>query len=87
MHASMAAGAVSVKKPHHIITLRFSEVVNDHANYIVDRQMGTFFWIIKILLFRESVKVLCGLSLAFRITARSFSSSSVEGSIDYTSKG
>ena len=30
----MAAGAVSLKKPHHIITLRFSEVVNDHANYV-----------------------------------------------------
>ena len=26
----MAAGAVSLKKPHHIITLRFSEVVKDH---------------------------------------------------------
>ena len=32
MHAVMAAGAVSLKKPHHIITLRFSEVVDDHAN-------------------------------------------------------
>ena len=31
--AGMAAGAVSLKNPHHIITLRFSEVVNDHANY------------------------------------------------------
>ena len=29
----MAAGAVSLKKPHYIITLRFSEVVNDHAKY------------------------------------------------------
>ena len=26
------AGAVSLKKPHHIVTLRFSEVVKDHAN-------------------------------------------------------
>ena len=25
-------GADSLKKPHHIVTLRFSEVVNDHAN-------------------------------------------------------
>ena len=29
---SMAAGAVSLKNPHHIITLRFSEAVKDHAN-------------------------------------------------------
>ena len=27
------AGAESLKKPHHMATLRFSEVVNDHANY------------------------------------------------------
>ena len=29
------AGAKSLKKPqpHHIITLQFSEVVKDHANY------------------------------------------------------
>ena len=26
-----AAGAVSLKKPYHTITLRFSEVVKDHA--------------------------------------------------------
>ena len=26
------AGAESLKKPHHIVALRFSEVVNDHAN-------------------------------------------------------
>ena len=26
-------GVDSLKKPHHIITLRFSEVVKDHANY------------------------------------------------------
>ena len=26
-------GADSLKKPHHIITLRFSEVVKDHAIY------------------------------------------------------
>ena len=26
------AGAVSLKKPHHIATLLFSEVVNDHPN-------------------------------------------------------
>ena len=24
-------GAVSLKRPHHIITLRFSEAVKDHA--------------------------------------------------------
>ena len=29
--AGTAAGAVSLKKPQHIITLRFSEVVKDHA--------------------------------------------------------
>ena len=28
---STNAGAVSLKKPHHVITLRFSEVVKDHA--------------------------------------------------------
>ena len=26
-------GAESLKKPHHIITLQFSEVVKDHAKY------------------------------------------------------
>ena len=31
--ADMEAGAVSLKKPHHIITLRFSEAVKDHAIY------------------------------------------------------
>ena len=30
----MAAGAVSLKKPHHIITLRFSDVVKDRAKYL-----------------------------------------------------
>ena len=29
-----AAGAVSLKNPHHIITLRFSEVVKDDANEV-----------------------------------------------------
>ena len=29
----MAAGAVSLKKPHHIITLQFSEIVKGHAKY------------------------------------------------------
>ena len=28
------AGAESLKKPHHIVNLRFSEVVKDHANYM-----------------------------------------------------
>ena len=28
----MAAGAVCLKKPHHIVILRFSEVVKGHAN-------------------------------------------------------
>ena len=28
-------GAESLKKPHHIVTLRFSEVVKDHANYLL----------------------------------------------------
>ena len=28
-------GADSLKKPHHIVTLRFSEVVKDHATYVV----------------------------------------------------
>ena len=32
--AGTAASAVSLKKHHHVITLRFSEVVNDHASYI-----------------------------------------------------
>ena len=31
----MVAGAISLKKPYHIITLRFSEVVKDHANYFI----------------------------------------------------
>ena len=29
----MAAGAVCLKKPHHIVILQFSEVVKDHAKY------------------------------------------------------
>ena len=33
MYAGMAAGAVSLKKPHHIITLQFSEIVKGHAKY------------------------------------------------------
>ena len=32
MCAGTAAGAVRLKKPHHIKTLRFSEVVKGHAN-------------------------------------------------------
>ena len=27
-------GADCLKKPHHIVTLRFIEVVKDHANYL-----------------------------------------------------
>ena len=34
MCTSTAASDVSLKKPHHIITMRFSEVVNDHAKYL-----------------------------------------------------
>ena len=32
MCTGTAAGAVSLKNPHHIITLRFNEAVKDHAN-------------------------------------------------------
>ena len=32
MCTGMAAGAVCLKKPHHIVILRFSEVVKGHAN-------------------------------------------------------
>ena len=28
----VCVGAENLKQPHHIVTLRFSEVVNDHAN-------------------------------------------------------
>lgn len=31
----MVAGAVCLKKPHHIIILQFSEVVKGHAKYMV----------------------------------------------------
>ena len=31
----MVAGAVSLKKPHHIVILRFSEIVKDHANDVI----------------------------------------------------
>ena len=30
----MAAGAVCLKKPHHIVILQFSEVVKGHANWL-----------------------------------------------------
>ena len=30
-------GANSLKKPHHIVILRFSEVVKGHANYFKNR--------------------------------------------------
>ena len=33
MCAGTVTGAVSLKKPHHIITLLFIEVAKDHANY------------------------------------------------------
>ena len=35
MCASTTAGPVCLKKPHRVITLRFSEVVKDHANSIL----------------------------------------------------
>ena len=38
--ASMAAGVVSLKKLHHIITLWFSEVVKDHAIYTTTNNTG-----------------------------------------------
>ena len=31
-------GADSLKKPHHMATLRFSEVVKDRANYAVGKK-------------------------------------------------
>ena len=34
MCTGMAAGAVCLKKPHHIVILQFSEVVKCHANRI-----------------------------------------------------
>ena len=34
MCTGMAAGAVYLKNPHHILILRFSEVVKDHAIYV-----------------------------------------------------
>ena len=33
MYGMAHIGGESLKKPHHIVTLRFSEVVKDHANY------------------------------------------------------
>ena len=35
--AGMEAGAFSLKKPHHIITLRFSEVVKDPGSCYIAR--------------------------------------------------
>ena len=46
--AAKAAGAVSLKKPHHIITLQFSEVVKDHANHIVHKNQSTYFDLISM---------------------------------------
>ena len=34
MCTGMSAGAVCLKKPHHIVTLQFSEVVKDHAKWM-----------------------------------------------------
>ena len=31
-------GAASLKKPHHIATLRFNEVLKDRANYAVGKK-------------------------------------------------
>ena len=36
-------GAESLKKPHHIVTLRFSEVVKDHAKYLFFFTMSVMF--------------------------------------------
>ena len=42
MCTGMAAGAVCLKKPHHIVILRLSEVVKGHANSILyhDKTLG-----------------------------------------------
>ena len=41
-YSCWSAGAVSLKKPHHIITLQFIEVVNDHPNYALKRRVQFF---------------------------------------------
>ena len=38
--ASTAAGAVNLKKPHNIIILQFSEVVNDHATIVKKQEIS-----------------------------------------------
>ena len=40
--------AICLKKPHHIITLQFSEVVKDHANHIVHKNQSTYFDLISM---------------------------------------
>ena len=39
--ACTAGAAVRLKKPHHIITLRFSEVVKDRANDVLQYYLST----------------------------------------------
>ena len=38
----MVAGAACLKKPHHIVLLRFSEVVKGHANYLTQQKTLPF---------------------------------------------
>ena len=53
----MAAGAVCLKKPHHIIILRFSEVVKGHANYLI--YLYNFESIIKYIHFVYEWQIIC----------------------------
>ena len=44
MHAGTAAGTVSLKKPHHIVTLQFSEVVKSHVIYVYGPKVYMYFF-------------------------------------------
>ena len=50
----MMASAVCLKKPHHIVTLRFIEVVKDHARYVTEvchqllpKQLPYILWLLR----------------------------------------
>ena len=50
-------GANSQKKPHHIVILRFSEVVKGHANSVIQGVPYGWGWISK-LYYREVMYIL-----------------------------
>ena len=54
MHAGTAAGTVSLKKPHDIVTLQFSEVVKSHAIYVYGPKVYMYFFLVPCWLLFET---------------------------------